>query len=254
MKTNLISLIILFCLSQNIFSQNNFKAEYKLLLAKNGFAPIYYELINHDTKSIFKFVTREVPEKVVADEFGNVNLYPEIPDSIQPLILTDHKSNEIISKEYITDNDRATYKEYFVVEPISIKWNFINETKKVDKYLCRKATTSFRGRDYVVWYTDEIPISIGPWKFHRLPGLIVEITDATNEVAFILERITYPYEGEIDNCCSQNTITIKDFFTLKELAREKSSEEFMSKVLSKLPRGSTIELTEDGNYEIETKL
>lgn len=254
MKTTLISLLLILYFSQNLYSQNNFRAEYKILMAKNGFAPIYYELINHNSTSVFRFISKEVPEKVVTDDLGNVNLFPETPDSIQPLIITDHKSNKIFSKEYISDDDRASFKEYYVVEPVSINWNFVNETKKIDKYLCKKATTSFRGRDYIVWYTNEIPISIGPWKFHRLPGIVVEITDATKEVSIILSKITYPYEGEVNNGYFQNTISINDFFKLKELAREKSSEIFMSKVLSKLPRGASIEMTEDGNYDIETKL
>ena len=29
---------------------------------------------------------------------------------------------------------------------------------------CKKATTNFRGRYWEVWYTEDIPISQGPWK------------------------------------------------------------------------------------------
>lgn len=45
-------------------------------------------------------------------------------------------------------------------------------------YKCHKALTSFRGRDYVAWFTLDIPISNGPWKFGGLPGLILQVSDS----------------------------------------------------------------------------
>lgn len=47
-------------------------------------------------------------------------------------------------------------------------------------YNCRKATCSFRGRNYIAWFTPDIPVSNGPWKFSGLPGLIVKIQDDAN--------------------------------------------------------------------------
>ena len=38
---------------------------------------------------------------------------------------------------------------------------------------CHFATTSFRGRVWNVWFTEEIPVSLGPWKLGGLPGLIL---------------------------------------------------------------------------------
>lgn len=39
---------------------------------------------------------------------------------------------------------------------------------------CNKATLDLHGRHWTVWYTNEIPISDGPWKFKGLPGLILK--------------------------------------------------------------------------------
>ena len=39
---------------------------------------------------------------------------------------------------------------------------------------CHKATTTFRGRVWEVWFTEELPISLGPWKLGGLPGLILK--------------------------------------------------------------------------------
>jgi GLPGLI family protein len=45
---------------------------------------------------------------------------------------------------------------------------------------CNYATTKFRGREWKVWFTDEIPVSLGPWKLNGLPGLILK-ADADND-------------------------------------------------------------------------
>jgi len=39
---------------------------------------------------------------------------------------------------------------------------------------CHLATTKFRGRVWKVWFTEEIPVSLGPWKLGGLPGLILK--------------------------------------------------------------------------------
>lgn len=49
-------------------------------------------------------------------------------------------------------------------------------------YLCKNATTTFRGREYEAWYTTAIPIPDGPWKFSGLPGLILQITDSKENI------------------------------------------------------------------------
>ena len=45
---------------------------------------------------------------------------------------------------------------------------------------CNYATTKFRGRVWKVWFTEEIPVSLGPWKLNGLPGLILK-ADADND-------------------------------------------------------------------------
>ena len=65
------------------------------------------------------------------------------------------------------------YKEAYP----SMKWTLGKETKIVCGYKCQKATTHWRGRDYEAWFTQQIPLKSGPWKFGGLPGLIMKIYD-----------------------------------------------------------------------------
>ena len=60
-------------------------------------------------------------------------------------------------------------------EPIpDIVWTLLEDTVTVGGYLCLQATTTFRGVDWRVYYTEEIPSSVGPWRLRGLPGLIVK--------------------------------------------------------------------------------
>lgn len=64
------------------------------------------------------------------------------------------------------------------------EWVLSDEEKDVEGYLCHKATAQYLGRDWTVWYTEEIPINIGPWLLWGAPGLIVEARDADNCFVF----------------------------------------------------------------------
>ena len=66
-------------------------------------------------------------------------------------------------------------QEFEGMEPIpDIAWTLTEDTVTVSGYLCQKATATFRGVEWHVWYTEEIPSSAGPWRLRGLPGLIVE--------------------------------------------------------------------------------
>ncbi len=69
-------------------------------------------------------------------------------------------------------NFRVTY-----FESHNIQWTILPEQKKYFGYAVQKAITTFKGRQYIAWFTSEIPIALGPYKFKGLPGLIVEIYD-----------------------------------------------------------------------------
>ena len=75
-----------------------------------------------------------------------------------------------------------------------INWEIKNETKTISDYKCQKAIGSFAGRNYIAWFTSEIPISDGPYKFNGLPGLIIKINDSRNHYEFLL-KIFYKVEN-----------------------------------------------------------
>ncbi|MBS1572818.1 MAG: GLPGLI family protein [Bacteroidetes bacterium] len=65
-------------------------------------------------------------------------------------------------------------------------WALKNEIKIINSYKCRKAEVHFKGRDWIAWYSDEIAIPFGPYKFNSLPGLIIKISDKLGDYDFEL--------------------------------------------------------------------
>ncbi|MCM1255231.1 MAG: GLPGLI family protein [Duncaniella sp.] len=99
------------------------------------------------------------------------------------------------------------------------QWTISDETKDYLGHTCRKATCRFRGRDYVAWYAEDIPIPYGPFIFRGLPGLIIELHDTNNEYAFNMVGLEKPeepmpikvYVGKV-----AERLTREDFRFLKE--------------------------------------
>ena len=99
--------------------------------------------------------------------------------------------NIVVTRNAIYENNQPNYSVFN--DSTNIKWQLQEEYKKVSGYQCQKASTTFRGRNYEAWFTSEIPLSFGPWKFNGLPGLILEIYDQTGQVYFGVEHIQIPY-------------------------------------------------------------
>ena len=83
------------------------------------------------------------------------------------------------------------FRDHFLIEqPMNLfDWKITTDTATVSGYHCQKATTHFAGRDYEAWFTLEVPISEGPYKFNGLPGLIVKIEDTRHQYIFTLNSL-----------------------------------------------------------------
>jgi GLPGLI family protein len=89
-----------------------------------------------------------------------------------------------------TVGNRIVYDSYIYEEDIvTPKWKIEKEQVTILGYSCTKATTRFCGRNYTVWFSPDIPVSEGPWKFTGLPGLILRVHDDKGEVTFECTQI-----------------------------------------------------------------
>ncbi|WP_126973133.1 GLPGLI family protein [Gynurincola endophyticus] len=122
------------------------------------------------------------------------------------------KSNELMALGQFGSEFTA------LVDERPTKWNITEEKKEIGGYESKKATISWKGRDYEVWFTEELPFTTGPWKFTGLPGLVLEVTDKSGDISITYEgfdmfdepRPLTIFQG------TPKTVSYKIFLTTKE--------------------------------------
>ncbi|MDY3538150.1 GLPGLI family protein [Riemerella anatipestifer] len=91
----------------------------------------------------------------------------------------------------LNSNENTTFHDndfdYFALYSTDkMNWKIEKEIKNLHNYKLQKATTSFGGRNWTAWFSEEIPFQEGPYKFRGLPGLIFELSDETNDFKYSL--------------------------------------------------------------------
>lgn len=156
----------------------------------------YSDIINH----FDSLATEQI--RLGADSYSNVSGNPWPLEIIRPI------RGEKADLKY-----RLSTSAFFVYSDSvpTLEWSFCDEaTDSIMGYDCRKATAEFAGRNYTAWFTPEIPLPFGPYKFCGLPGLILKIEDAEQQFAWEaigFERtnnpiMEYTYRDGNDKRCS----------------------------------------------------
>lgn len=105
-------------------------------------------------------------------------------------------------------------------EWVEIDWQITGRDSVYLNYSIFEAVGSFRGRQYVCWFTKAIPCNYGPWKLFGLPGLILLANDNENLFSFCAKEIQYPLLEELsikipeehENKTLKDYIYFLDFF------------------------------------------
>jgi GLPGLI family protein len=126
------------------------------------------------------------------------------------------------NKFHVFENFVKDY--YYIEQRILPKWEISQDIKEIAGYKCQKAITNYLGRDWIVYFTTEIPIHQGPWKLWGLPGLIVEATESNMYFTYKLngfEKIIGNFQIVYDNKTISGkeftNVTKKDFQRMEKL-------------------------------------
>jgi Protein of unknown function (Porph_ging). len=161
-----------------------------------------YVLNFNKTESIY-----EEPQKLEAPGASSGGVVIKTASASDGKIYKNIKSKMMLSEEDFFG------KEFLITDSLpNWNWQLMNETKKIGNYTCYKAVSVIpvtkedmeeyekmkkkksegatqlftvsepKERTITVWYTPEIPISQGPGEYWGLPGLIMEVNDATTVV------------------------------------------------------------------------
>lgn len=124
------------------------------------------------------------PEAFVA--YFNAN-----PNAHRPVIIyqiyTNYPAGKLTVSEHLIGNT-FLYEED---RPVC-RWQLSGETQYMHGRNAQMATCQYGGRQWIAWFTPEIPIFDGPNKFDGLPGLILKVYDAKGHYSFDFVSIRIP--------------------------------------------------------------
>ncbi len=95
----------------------------------------------------------------------------------------------------IIDFKRSEITQIYGHGPVTIRstsgmtvpdWALSEESCTKEGFTCKKATADYLGRNWTVWYTEDIPLPIGPWLLWGTPGLIISAQDSEDIFSFRL--------------------------------------------------------------------
>lgn len=103
---------------------------------------------------------------------------------------------EIVFKNYPTIGQCTSHLRYAICDWVVTEdwekpqWTIVSDSmKNICGYDCIMATSQYRGRTWIAWFTPEIPIQEGPWKLCGLPGLILKAYDSKMHYSYTAQTI-----------------------------------------------------------------
>ncbi|WP_421919151.1 GLPGLI family protein [Marinifilum sp.] len=117
--------------------------------------------------------------------------------------------------------------EFVLKEHLNLfNWTPGKETREILGYNCNKATCTFRGRDYVAWFTRDIPFKAAPWKIHGLPGVILEVFTTDNLVKWTAKELKIrPQQAMVETPFKDlKTLDIKEYKEFIQKKEQRSIE------------------------------
>ncbi|RAK24405.1 GLPGLI family protein [Flavobacterium aquaticum] len=182
-----------------------------------------YTLINSNNISVFKN-DKIVEISLENDTINEIELYEIFGDKHIVVEEKNTKPFDYSSKESLILKDfnsktlefERKLESKVIVKDSLINWEWkpIKGTEEILGYKCKKAITNKYGSIKTAYYTEEIPISDGPFNHTGLPGLILKISSEKNEI------IAYEIHKKKENIRIEKPTFEGKKLTLKELEKE----------------------------------
>ncbi len=120
------------------------------------------------------------------------------------------KDSEVTYRRTLNPSLAIEYKE-----KIRFDWILLSGSKEVLGYTCNRASLKYSGREWIAWYSPEIPTNSGPYIFKDLPGTILLLHDTHRNFIFEAKSL------EIDEYTDYDPLTpIKNYEIIERLDKE----------------------------------
>ncbi|RAJ29566.1 GLPGLI family protein [Pedobacter cryoconitis] len=180
------------CLNAQIIDKTSIECQYKLTWVPDTLRPNQTKedfmilKVGHKLSEFYSYNTFRVDSMIQVDVKNGMSSLQILAQrakygkkGMEYQIYKNYPEGKITVIEKLM-SDSYKYEEILKLQ----KWAIENEKKTILGYNAQKATCSFGGRKYTAWFTTEIPVSTGPWKFSGLPGLILKVEDNNKNYVF----------------------------------------------------------------------
>ena len=152
--------------SQNKTAQQAITKMYEALLNYSG--KINYKLTFNENLSEYKIL-----ESLNSDNDKNINNVKNLTGAGEVVYIDTKKKLKFKLLDFFGD-------DLMVKDSLDDNWNLTQESKKIGNFICYKAWLK-NERNVLIeaWYTPQIPLNIGPRGYGNLPGLIIELKQAS---------------------------------------------------------------------------
>ncbi|MFZ4260632.1 GLPGLI family protein [Sphingobacterium sp. HJSM2_6] len=181
-------------------------------------------LLLNDSLSLFQLTSRYSRDSTLIHDKKSISA--KVFGIISPISNSNYRifktKNKIITVESIKGFDIKLTNDFQVYEEENIDpslWNIYQDTLTINNLLCQKASINWKGRTWICWFSPEIPIFEGPYKFSGLPGLIVKMQDTKGFFTFELQavkEVNKYYNPNIRRDIIYNHISKEEFFKQKK--------------------------------------
>ena len=267
MKNLVVALILIIFSSTSSFAQKKSAFSYD------------YEIIYDYTFKPNKNDTTKISEQTVLfcnDKdfyFTSVKKYQtghEIANGGGPQLVTqafsgNYKESAVTHYVFTKDNifttlERTNARSFSYEGKPDLKWEILPDIMEIKGYACQKAKLYYGGRKWDAWFTVDIPLTMGPYKFGGLPGLVIKITDDQNQFGWELKNfnkvktsISWVY---FYNTRNHEKVTKREYFDyrLKRVEDPYTYDRVLNPSISKITSPNLEAVHKAYNKKVKSKL
>lgn len=227
-------------ISMNTYSQKSgyyiYKLSYDMFLNFNSYETYACELKYNTTEAHFDYKSKTQSDDDIKQDENNPQKFTYKLVNTSTLFIR----TKLIENQIFELVKGVNGKKFQLVEENipRINWEISDSTKYINNYRCFKANGHFAGRNYIVWFSPDLPNQFGPWKLHGLPGSILEARDLLNEVSFFCKKIETVSEAIKDDTSNLELERITKEEYIKDL--KKFIGNFGKNMGTKMGRGVTV--------------
>jgi len=144
-----------------------------------------YDLSFGDSVSVYKATPKDEAPDPFEPSGGNRIIMRFGGPGDDGVLYENHASGRMLEESTLDD------KKYLVSDTLkTLAWRLSEETGSVLGHPCKKATaTNMRGEKLTAWYSDDIPVAVGPEKYGGLPGAIPRLDADSGHIVFTATQI-----------------------------------------------------------------